>query len=73
MNNSDEDWKGLFDEVAEELKVHERPAIHSEVNQIAPIASYIDHTLLSLDATPGQIDKLCDEAKEYSFAVIHAQ
>ncbi|KAK3070616.1 hypothetical protein LTS18_015054 [Coniosporium uncinatum] len=34
-------------------------------------AKYIDHTLLKLDATEQQIDKLCDEAKEYAFKVIH--
>jgi deoxyribose-phosphate aldolase len=28
---------------------------------------YIDHTLLKPEATKEQIDKLCDEAKEYSF------
>jgi len=29
----------------------------------------IDHTLLKQDATPAQIDKLCDEAIKYGFKV----
>jgi len=33
-------------------------------------AKYIDHTLLKLDATEQQVDKLCNEAKEYSFKVL---
>ena len=34
------------------------------------IAQYIDHTLLKPDATPQQIAKLCDEAREYHFASV---
>ncbi|WP_077214024.1 deoxyribose-phosphate aldolase [Bacillus dakarensis] len=34
------------------------------------IASYIDHTLLKAEAQKGQIEKLCEEAKEYSFASV---
>lgn len=30
-------------------------------------AKYIDHTLLAMDATEAQIEKLCDEAKRYQF------
>ncbi|XKM12871.1 deoxyribose-phosphate aldolase [Orbaceae bacterium ac157xtp] len=30
-------------------------------------ASYIDHTLLAMDATEDQIKKLCDEAKQHHF------
>ena len=29
------------------------------------LARYIDHTLLKPEATPAQIDRLCDEAREY--------
>lgn len=35
------------------------------------LAAYIDHTLLKLDATPDQIDKLCDEAIASKFKVPH--
>ncbi|PUB12529.1 deoxyribose-phosphate aldolase [Paenisporosarcina sp. OV554] len=34
------------------------------------IASMIDHTLLKQDATKEQVEKLCAEAKEYSFASV---
>lgn len=34
------------------------------------IAQYIDHTLLSPQATPEQIKKLCEEAKTYNFASV---
>ncbi len=36
----------------------------------APIASYIDHTLLKPDASKEQIIKLCAEAREYGFASV---
>jgi deoxyribose-phosphate aldolase len=35
-----------------------------------PLASYIDHTLLRPDASPAEIDRLCDEAAEYGFAAV---
>ena len=31
---------------------------------------YIDHTLLKPDCTDAQIDKLCEEAKQYDFASV---
>lgn len=34
------------------------------------IATLIDHTLLKQDATRNQIEKLCEEAKEYTFASV---
>ncbi len=34
------------------------------------IAKYIDHTLLKPEATPAEIEKLCQEAKEYHFAAV---
>ena len=34
-----------------------------------PIAKYIDHTQLKLDATESQIDSLCAEARKADFAV----
>ena len=34
------------------------------------IESYIDHTLLAPQATVSQIEKLCDEAKQYHFASV---
>lgn len=34
------------------------------------IASFIDHTLLSPDATEDEIKKLCEEAKKFGFAAV---
>ena len=34
------------------------------------LAEYIDHTLLKPDASPGDIDRLCDEAVEFGFAAV---
>lgn len=34
------------------------------------LAKYIDHTLLKPDATPTEIEKLCNEAREYGFAAV---
>lgn len=41
---------------------------HGQVTP-ADLASRIDHTLLKVDATPEQIDKLCEEAVEHRFKV----
>src|SRR5512142_2212256 len=35
-----------------------------------PLASRIDHTLLKPEATPAQVEKLCDEARSYVFASV---
>lgn len=34
------------------------------------LAKYIDHTLLKPDATPAEIEKLCQEARQYGFATV---
>lgn len=34
------------------------------------IAKYIDHTLLKPEATPSDIERLCDEARAYGFAAV---
>jgi deoxyribose-phosphate aldolase len=36
----------------------------------AGIAGWIDHTLLKPEATPGQLKKLCDEARKYKFTTV---
>ena len=36
----------------------------------ARIADFIDHTLLKAEATQGEIEQLCDEAKEHRFAAV---
>ena len=40
------------------------------MSNLENIASYIDHTLLKSDATLGQIQKLCEEAREFGFASV---
>ena len=34
------------------------------------VAKFIDHTLLKPDATPTEIERLCQEAREYAFAAV---
>ena len=34
------------------------------------IASYIDHTMLKPEAVPGDIEKLCEEARQHGFAAV---
>ena len=36
----------------------------------ARIADFIDHTLLKAEATQGEIEQLCDEAREHRFAAV---
>ncbi|MDQ0339619.1 deoxyribose-phosphate aldolase [Caldalkalibacillus uzonensis] len=38
--------------------------------QANQLAAYIDHTLLKPEATQEQIDKLCEEARQYQFASV---
>ncbi|GGK18479.1 deoxyribose-phosphate aldolase [Caldalkalibacillus thermarum] len=38
--------------------------------QMDQLAAYIDHTLLKPDATQQEIDKLCEEARQYQFASV---
>jgi deoxyribose-phosphate aldolase len=37
---------------------------------VLPIDRLVDHTLLKPEATPGQIEQLCDEALEFQFAAV---
>ena len=36
----------------------------------ASIAAILDHTLLKVDATVAEIDRLCDESREHGFAAV---
>ncbi|NLE76181.1 MAG: deoxyribose-phosphate aldolase [Chloroflexi bacterium] len=42
------------------------------VGQLSPsaVAAYIDHTLLKPEATPGQVEALCAEARAHRFAAV---
>jgi deoxyribose-phosphate aldolase len=68
MDRTEEGWRALISEINEQIKTQADELIPTNA---APhsIAPYIDHTILTLDATPDQIDQLCEEAKKYSFAV----
>lgn len=41
-----------------------------ELSSNKPFSSWIDHTLLKPEATPQQIEQLCEEAKHYQFASV---
>ncbi len=48
-----------------------RVSAKSGVNAVPQdIAKFIDHTLLKPEATPAEVEKLCQEAKEYHFASV---
>ncbi|KAI9758183.1 MAG: hypothetical protein M4579_003157 [Chaenotheca gracillima] len=59
--------KNEIDEALHAYKSYTKPpsSIRSQ-----DVASYIDHTLLKLDATESQVDQLCIEAKKYNFATV---
>lgn len=49
----------------------DRVAFHGPAADVPlDLAKYIDHTLLKAEATAAQIDRLCDEAREYGFASV---
>jgi deoxyribose-phosphate aldolase len=47
-----------------------RIGLHATGGRPGDVAGVIDHTLLKPDATRGDIEKLCREAAEYSFATV---
>lgn len=63
-----DEWLTIIDQAKENFQV-------GRVNYKAPnigtqdFAKSIDHTLLKLDATKEQIDKLCEEARRHNFKV----
>jgi deoxyribose-phosphate aldolase len=49
----------------------DRVSFHGDAADVPmDLARYIDHTLLKPDATAGDIDELCDEARTYHFASV---
>ncbi|KAJ5885168.1 hypothetical protein N7495_009678 [Penicillium taxi] len=59
------EWKELISKLIERIPQNlDTPRIPQNIPQL------IDHTLLSVPATPEQIDKLCAEAKENDFASV---
>lgn len=72
MDRTDEQWQAEFDKVNAAVEQQNSGGIAaSSIKSLTPadVAGYIDHTLLKLDATGEQVDKLCDEAKQWKFAV----
>lgn len=72
MSRTNDEW-----EAAIEAKIAEVVADSSLTNYASGIttadngfALTIDHTLLKPDATPSQVDTLCDEAIRYGFKVL---
>jgi deoxyribose-phosphate aldolase len=49
-------------------RVSSKAGISSQVD--TKLASMIDHTILKPDATQAELTKICNEAKEYSFATV---
>jgi deoxyribose-phosphate aldolase len=68
MDRTEGDWKALISEIKEQIKTQADELIPSNSAPLS-IAPYIDHTVLTLDATSDRIDQLCEEAKKCSFAV----
>ena len=66
---SQEQLQGLISRTTKEISASstqcELPTPGSDA-----FAHAIDHTLLKLDATEAQIDKLCEEAKAYKFRTV---
>lgn len=65
---TNEEWEALIEKTEKSL------VVSTEAYPIPNVGSRefnktIDHTLLKLDATPAQIDELCEEAKKDDFAV----
>ena len=63
---SNEDWKIAVKAKIDEVLANANP---TEYPPPASLPATIDHTLLKPDATPAQIDTLCDEAIKYGFKV----
>lgn len=71
MSRTNDEWEAVI-----EAKVAEVVADTSLMNYAPDIttadktfALTVDHTLLKPDATPSQVDTLCDEAIKYGFKV----
>jgi deoxyribose-phosphate aldolase len=47
-----------------------RKPFHPADSSAANLARLIDHTILKADATPDQVRKLCEEARQFSFASV---
>ena len=66
-----DEWQKIIDDVHSKLPkdASQFPTYPVPKPGSLEFAKLIDHTLLKLDATPEQIDALCDEARKYQFKV----
>ena len=68
LRYSQEEWASIIEDAYQSLP-SDFPKYDVPSSGSLEFAKLIDHTLLKLDATPAQVDKLCEEAKEYKFKV----
>lgn len=71
MSRTNEDWAQAIEaHVAQVNKLTSEPIASSILLPDSNFAQFIDHTLLKSNATPSQIDQLCNEAIQYKFKVV---
>lgn len=70
MVRTNEEWAALISTKVLDVQKAGKPKVTVHVTSPnAEFARTIDHTLLKPDATPAQIDALCDEAIKFKFKV----
>ncbi|KAI4142481.1 MAG: hypothetical protein LQ340_007329, partial [Diploschistes diacapsis] len=69
LHYSEEKWEATVNDAYNNLPA-EYPTYPCPDPGSTDFAQLIDHTLLKLDATAEQIDKLCEEAREYRFKTV---
>ena len=66
--------KSFVDQIRKQAEAyHQELPAQPQLNPVpqgAAIAGWIDHTILKPEATPGQVEQLCQEALAYSFAAV---
>lgn len=68
LKYSQEEWTQVINRAFGSLPSTYQSHVTPETGS-AEVANLIDHTLLKTDATPQQIDKLCEEARRFQFKV----
>lgn len=68
-NRTNSEWTHIISRAQTAVKSTNQPST-PVAKLLAPISTYIDHTLLKLDATEAQIDALCTEAVTEGFATV---
>ena len=68
LNKTQGEWADIIDRAYKALPAY-YPQYPCPEQGTVDFAKLIDHTLLKLDATPQQIDVLCEEARKYQFKV----